>query len=34
MMMLVMLWCFTLIPLPNTMDIRGWAETNPLNRRS
>jgi len=31
MVMLVMLWCFTLIPLPNTMDIRGWAETNPLN---
>jgi peptidoglycan/LPS O-acetylase OafA/YrhL len=29
--LLVMLWCFTLIPLPNTMDIRGWAETNPLN---
>jgi peptidoglycan/LPS O-acetylase OafA/YrhL len=31
MVLLVMLWCFTLIPLPNTMDIRGWAETNPLN---
>ena len=29
--LLVMLWCFTLIPLPNTLDIRGWAETNPLN---
>ena len=27
----VMFWCFTIIPLPNTMDIRGWAETNPLN---
>lgn len=27
----VMLWCFTMIPLPNTMDIRGWGETNPLN---
>ena len=27
----VMLWCFTLIPLPNSMDIRGWGETNPLN---
>ena len=26
-----MFWCFTMIPLPNTMDIRGWAETNPLN---
>ena len=31
MVLLVMFWCFTLIPLPNTMDIRGWAETNPLN---
>ena len=31
MTVLVMLWCFTLIPLPHTMDIRGWAETNPLN---
>ena len=28
---LVMFWCFTIIPFPNTMDIRGWAETNPLN---
>lgn len=27
----VMLWCFTMIALPNTMDIRGWGETNPLN---
>ena len=31
MVLVVMLWCFTLIPLPHTMDIRGWAETNPLN---
>ncbi|MBR5656044.1 MAG: acyltransferase [Prevotella sp.] len=31
MTLLVMLWCFTLLPLPHTMDIRGWAETNPLN---
>ena len=31
MVLLVMLWCFTMIPLPHTMDIRGWAETNPLN---
>ena len=29
--LLVMFWCFTIIPLPDTMDIRGWAETNPLN---
>ena len=31
MVIVVMLWCFTMIPLPSTMDIRGWAETNPLN---
>ena len=31
MVVMVMLWCFTLIPLPAGMDIRGWAETNPLN---
>ena len=31
MVVFVMFWCFTMIPLPNTMDIRGWAETNPLN---
>ena len=29
--LLVMALCFTLLPLPSTMDIRGWAETNPLN---
>ena len=27
----VMLWCMTIIPLPSSMDIRGWGETNPLN---
>ena len=31
MVLLVMFWCLTMIPLPNTMDIRGWTETNPLN---
>ena len=31
MTVLVMLWCFTMIPLPSGMDIRGWGETNPLN---
>ena len=31
MVVLVMLWCFTMIPLPHSLDIRGWAETNPLN---
>ena len=29
--LLVMFWCCTLIPLPSSMDIRGWGETNPLN---
>lgn len=29
--LLVMAFCFTLLPLPSSMDIRGWAETNPLN---
>ena len=27
----VMLWGFTMIPMPQSMDIRGWGETNPLN---
>jgi len=31
MVLLVMFWCFTIIPLPSGMDIRGWGETNPLN---
>ena len=31
MTIVVMLWCFTMIPLPSGMDIRGWGETNPLN---
>ena len=31
MLMLVMLWGFTLIPLPNKFDIRGWQEMHPLN---
>ncbi len=31
MVLLVMLWAFTMIPIPTSMDIRGWAETNPLN---
>lgn len=29
-MLLVMLIAFTMIPIPKGMDIRGWAETNPL----
>ncbi len=31
MVVVVMLLCFTIIPLPTSMDIRGWGETNPLN---
>ncbi len=31
MLLMVMLWAFTMIPIPTSMDIRGWAETNPLN---
>jgi peptidoglycan/LPS O-acetylase OafA/YrhL len=31
MLLLVMLWCCTIVPLPASMDIRGWAETNPLD---
>ncbi len=31
MVLFVMLWAFTIIPVPTSMDIRGWAETNPLN---
>ncbi len=31
MLIVVMLWCFTIIPTPPAMDIRGWAETNPLD---
>jgi peptidoglycan/LPS O-acetylase OafA/YrhL len=30
-MLLVMLVGFTLIPLPTSMDIRGWTEMHPLN---
>lgn len=31
MVLVVLLWAFTMIPMPQSMDIRGWAETNPLN---
>ena len=27
----VTLFCLTMIPLPSSMDIRGWGETNPLD---
>ncbi|MBQ7421036.1 MAG: acyltransferase [Prevotella sp.] len=29
--LLVMLWGFTMIPMGTGMDVRGWGETNPLN---
>lgn len=31
MVLAVMFWAFTMIPMPTSMDIRGWSETNPLN---
>lgn len=31
MVLLVLFWAFTMIPVPTGMDIRGWSETNPLN---
>lgn len=31
MLLLALFWCFTIIPMPSSLDIRGWAETNPLN---
>lgn len=31
MLVLVCMWGFTLIPLPNALDIRGWKEMHPLN---
>ena len=31
MVIFIMLWAFTMIPIPASMDIRGWGETNPLN---
>ena len=30
-LLLVTLFCCTMIPLPKQMDIRGWGETNPLD---
>ena len=30
-LLLVTLWCLTLIPLPPRFDIRGWGCTNPVN---
>lgn len=31
MLLLVFIWACTLIPMPTSMDVRGWQETNPLN---
>lgn len=30
-LLLVGAWCSTLIPMPAALDIRGWADFNPLN---
>ena len=30
-MLLMVVWAFTMIPTPPSMDIRGWGETNSLN---
>ena len=30
-LLLMMLFCFTMLPATMKMDIRGWGETNPLN---
>ncbi len=30
-LLMILLWCFTMIPVSKCCDIRGWAETNPLN---
>lgn len=27
----ILLWCLTIIPVPPSMDIRGWGCTNPIN---
>lgn len=29
--LLLCLWGFTMIPIPASLDIRGWSEVNPLN---
>lgn len=29
--LLAMLWSFTMIPIPKSLDVRGWGETNPMN---
>lgn len=31
MLVLYFLWCCTIIPMPNSLDFRGWGETNPFN---
>lgn len=31
MVITAMLWSFTLLPVPQWADVRGWGETNPLN---
>ena len=29
--LLMLVWCCTIIPVPPTLDIRGWGCTNPIN---
>lgn len=31
MVALATVWCMTMVPMPASLDIRGWAEINPLN---
>lgn len=31
MVVLAMMWSFTMIPVPQCLEVRGWGETNPLN---
>ena len=30
-LLMILFWCFTMIPVSKCCDIRGWTETNPLN---
>lgn len=30
-LLLTLLWCCTLVPMPPALDIRGWGCTNPIN---
>lgn len=30
-LLMILFWCFTMVPVSKCCDIRGWTETNPLN---